>query len=156
MWVVTWTCSLFIVRIVFCSRSISPFLIHRLYPCFFLNVFSVLFVFCFCEICPCLSDEKTPLREVTVEFQDASRDPPKEVQQQKQQTAQVDQPSPTLIKYISSFHWPHCRHAFFFFFSCYCCWLWIADGVGSLLFLGKKTVYVSPQPSSLPLSTLFL
>ncbi|XP_045025430.1 fasciclin-2 isoform X4 [Daphnia magna] len=43
------------------------------------------------------NDEKTPLREVTVEFQDASRDPPKEVQQQKQQTAQVDQPSPTLI-----------------------------------------------------------
>ncbi|XP_059352617.1 fasciclin-2-like isoform X3 [Daphnia carinata] len=44
------------------------------------------------------NDEKTPLREVTVEFQDASRDPPNDVQQQKQQTAQVDQPSPTLIK----------------------------------------------------------
>lgn len=54
-----------------------------------------------CKIRPCVSDEKTPLREVTVEFQDASRDPPKAVQQQKQQTAQVNQPSPTLIKYIS-------------------------------------------------------
>lgn len=49
-----------------------------------------------------LSDEKTPLREVTVEFQDASRDTPRadqRQQQQQQQTAQVDQPSPTLIKY---------------------------------------------------------
>lgn len=51
-----------------------------------------------------LSDEKTPLREVTVEFQDASRDTPRadqrqKQQQQQQQTAQVDQPSPTLIKY---------------------------------------------------------
>lgn len=48
-----------------------------------------------------LSDEKTPLREVTVEFQDASRETPcaDQQQQQQQQTAQVDQPSPTLIKY---------------------------------------------------------
>ncbi|XP_046443372.1 fasciclin-2-like isoform X2 [Daphnia pulex] len=45
------------------------------------------------------NDEKTPLREVTVEFQDASRDTPRadQRQQQQQQTAQVDQPSPTLI-----------------------------------------------------------
>ncbi len=66
-----------------------------------------LFLLCLClsllgstQIQLRLSDEKTPLREVTVEFQDASRDTPcADQQQQQQQTAQVDQPSPTLIKY---------------------------------------------------------
>nr|CAH0111202.1 unnamed protein product [Daphnia galeata] len=44
------------------------------------------------------NDEKTPLREVTVEFQDACRETPcAEQQQQQQQTTQVDQPSPALI-----------------------------------------------------------
>ena len=67
--------------------------------------FSFIFVsVCVCpvsvQIRPRLSDEKTPLREVTVEFQDACRETPcAEQQQQQQQTTQVDQPSPALIKY---------------------------------------------------------
>ena len=67
------------------------------------------FFFIFVSVCVCpvsvqirprLSDEKTPLREVTVEFQDACRETPcAEQQQQQQQTTQIDQPSPALIKY---------------------------------------------------------